>query len=65
VKDHVTLKTGVMMINSAEQLFLIVIIFHCFYCIFDQINALLSRKKSVTLYFKVSFYSVIVYLSTE
>ncbi len=56
-EDHVTLKTGVMMLkiqpkniyftlNSHRNLFFIVIIFHNFtvLSIFDQINAAFFRK---------------------
>jgi len=60
VKGHVTLKTGVMMINPAlitginytllynhieKKMIYIGIIFHYFYCIFHQINAAFVSRK--------------------
>jgi len=53
VKDHVTLKTGVMMKNSdlikavyshRKLMIYTGTIFHCFYYIFDQINAALESR---------------------
>ncbi len=63
-EDHVTLKTGVMMLKYSFEFrntqvntftlenicFKILIIFHNFYCIFDQINAALMSRGDYTLH---------------
>ncbi len=50
-EDHVTLKTGVMMlkiqlrITEINYIYNMVIVFNCFYSIFDQINAALVNRR--------------------
>ncbi len=63
-EDHVTLKTGVMILkiqlriteiklhfnidSNRKHLFEIVIIFHNFYCTFGQINAALGEEEETS-----------------
>jgi len=54
-KDHVTLKTGVMMLKIFKYLFKysnrkVVIAIICFCCMFDQINSALMRIRDFYLF---------------
>ncbi len=50
--ENTALITEIIRYSHRKQLFYIIIIFHCFYCMFDQINAALVNKRD---FFKENF----------